>query len=434
MSAGIITAIIVVCAMFVAALSALVYWYAFRFEPVNFKVSNIKINLMKNSVITNDTASITGKYADITGKATGIFDKAAINSDKVTNLSGKVTIDSDKITGLSANSTGSADKATVFDFTILHLSDFHLRRDRKGEKLFEFIRSLRDCNPDFIFITGDLVEKNENFDYLVDMLSVLKAKTAKYAVLGIHDYYNKTPLEFIKNMIKRKKEYKRENDVSGLISKLGGIGIKVLRNESISHILSGDLSIKITGLEDSIIGKTDIAKAFGKYRQEDRKKETLYKEHNKKEEAKNKEVSNSLETIYEESIDKEEKTYKAGNYKKESISNDLFVLAGRNFHNLNDAHKIEICLTHTPDMDLFDQLVENGVDIVLAGHTHGGQVRLPGIGAIIAGCNMKAKYASGLFYFKKFVLYVSRGLGEGRYSPFRFYCPPEATVIKVSFI
>jgi predicted MPP superfamily phosphohydrolase len=345
MSAGILTAIIAACAVFVAAISALVYWYAFRFEPVNFKISNIIINLRKNAGITDDTA------------------------------------------GISASSTGSADKAATPDFTILHLSDFHLRKDRKGEKLFEFVHSLSNYNPDFIFITGDLVEKDIYFDYLAEMLEGLNAKSGKYAVFGVHDYYNKTPKEFIKNMIKRIKEYQRENDVSGLINKLGGIGIKVLRNERVSHFLSRDFSINISGLEDSAIGKTDIAK-----------------------------------TMLEK-----------GNSKKELINKDLFVLDGRNLHNLNDSKKIEICLTHTPDMDLFGRLADNGVDIIFAGHTHGGQVRLPGIGAIISGCDISAKYASGLFYFKKFVLYVSRGLGEGRYSPFRFYCPPEATIIKVSF-
>ena len=90
MSAGILTAIIAACAVFVAAISALVYWYAFRFEPVNFKISNIIINLRKNAGIIDDTA------------------------------------------GISASSTGSADKAATPDFTILHLSDFHLRKDRKG--------------------------------------------------------------------------------------------------------------------------------------------------------------------------------------------------------------------------------------------------------------------------------------------------------------
>jgi uncharacterized protein len=394
MSAGILTAIISACAVFAAALFALVYWYAFRFEPVNFRVTNIKINLKKNTAGTGSNAGIIGNAPGKTGKCEGMTFDSEGAKDK---SAGQIYKDADKPAGLK----GNVDNTVAPDFTILHLSDFHLRKDRKGKKLFEFVRSLSSCDPDFLFITGDLVEKDIYFDHLVEMLEGLNARAGKYAVFGVHDYYNKTPKEFIKNMVKRQKEYRQKNDVSGLISKLGNIGIKVLRNERVSHLLSPDFSIIITGLEDSIIDKTDIDKAFEKYGKEYPKEKVLNK---------------------------------SGNCRNGTIDKGLFALNEVNSHNLNDSRKIEVCLTHTPDMDLFGRLSEYGVDIVLAGHTHGGQVRLPGIGAIIAGCNIKAKYASGLFYFKKFVLYVSRGLGEGRYSPFRFYCPPEATVIKVCFI
>ncbi len=391
MSAVILTAIISVCAVFIAALCALLYWYAFRFEPVNFKVSNMKINLNKNASGTDNNAGIIDNAPNKTGKYESITDNSADAKDK---SAGYIYKTADKPAGLK----GGADNAAAPDFTILHLSDFHLRKDRKGEKLYEFVRSLSNCNPDFIFITGDLVEKGIYFDYLIKMLEGLSARVGKYAVFGVHDYYNKTPKEFMKNMFKRQKAYRLKNDVSGLINKLGGIGIKVLRNERISHALSPDFSINITGLEDSIIDKTDITKAFKKYGKEDPEEDLLNK------------------SCY---------------CQNGTINKGLFALNEEDSHDLNDSNKIEICLTHTPDMDLFGRLSKYGVDIVLAGHTHGGQVRLPGIGAIISGCNIKVKYASGLFYFKKFVLYVSRGLGEGRFSPFRFYCPPEATVIKV---
>ena len=83
------------------------------------------------------------------------------------------------------------------------------------------------------------------------------------------------------------------------------------------------------------------------------------------------------------------------------------------------------------DMDKIATLHKKDVDIVLSGHTHGGQVRLPLIGAIISGCKIKTRFASGLFYFKKMVLFTSRGLGEGKYSQFRCYCPPEAVRISI---
>ena len=163
----------------VLVLAISIYYYAFRYEPVNFKLSEVNINI-NNSISTS------------------------VN-----------------ITGIPA-------------LTILHLSDFHLRKDRKGEKLFKFIQTLSSLKADFIFFTGDMVEKNENFGYLTSMLSGLKADYGKYAVFGVHDYFNKTPLEFLKNMLKRKKEYKRQNDIAGLISVLNSIGIKVLQNENVT--------------------------------------------------------------------------------------------------------------------------------------------------------------------------------------------------------
>jgi len=240
------------------------------------------------------------------------------------------------------------------------------------------------------------------------MLEGLQAKIGKYAVFGVHDYYNKSPKEFLKNMVKKQKKYQKKNDVSRLISKLGSIGIKVLRNERASHAIGNDFAINITGLEDSIIGKTDIAKAFAATDSKDSSK-----------------TDNAHNTV---------NCNEAAAGKPANFGNDdLLRSSGKKIHNLNDSRKMEICLTHTPDMDLFGCIAENGVDIILAGHTHGGQVRLPGIGAIISGCNLRARHASGLFYFKKFVLYISRGLGEGRYSPFRFYCQPEASFISINF-
>lgn len=417
MSAGILTAIITACILFVMGLSALLYWYAFRFEPANFKVSNIEINLVK-SIFTASGDIVNGACA---GEGERVGTRAGAEAAPPFKSPANNYMDSKS--GFTINSSDSNP-----GFTILHLSDFHLRKDRKGEKLFNFVRSLSSYNPDFIFITGDLVEKDIYSDYLVEMLEGLSARAGKYAVFGVHDYYSKTPREFMENMIKRKKEYKSRNDVAQLIEKLAKIGIKVLRNERVSHTINGGLSIQIVGLEDTIIEKTDIGKAFWGSKEENNAEEAGCVFENDK-----KELRYEAESNKEKSSEPAWSADLTEHSTIEPFTNDLFVPDKRNFHQLNNDKMIQICLTHTPDMALFGQLVKNGVDVVLAGHTHGGQVRLPWIGAIISGCDIKAKYASGLFYFKKIVLYVSRGLGEGRYSPFRFYCQPEATLIRINF-
>jgi len=73
-------------------------------------------------------------------------------------------------------------------------------------------------------------------------------------------------------------------------------------------------------------------------------------------------------------------------------------------------------------------------NLVLAGHSHGGQIRLPGIGPIFTP-PLGKKYVSGLYRFPHAdttsLLYVNRGLGTVGL-PLRLWCPPEITLITLS--
>ena len=280
---------------------------------------------------------------------------------------------------------------------ILHLSDFHLRKTFKGKRLFDFIQTLNNQRYDLILITGDMVENIGNIDYLVEMLSPLKARYGKFAVLGVHDHYHKAFYEFIKNMFKRKRSYDAANDTEELSRKLKTIGIDVLNNESrILKMPDGDIGdIEIIGLDELVIEKLDLKKAFS-----------------------------AIDPL------KDGEIVDNSNYKE--ISSMLFDEDGACVHRLNKKGILRLALLHTPDSHVLATLYKKDVDIVFAGHTHGGQVRLPLIGAIISGCRIKTRFASGLFYLKKMVLFISRGLGEGKYSQFRCYCPPEASIITVN--
>ena len=90
-----------------------------------------------------------------------------------------------------------------------------------------------------------------------------------------------------------------------------------------------------------------------------------------------------------------------------------------------------ILLYHTPD--LAEEAAEAGVDLYLAGHTHGGQVRLPLYGALVTFSVYGKKFESGLYEINQTRLYVSRGLGmEGLNLPrVRFLCPPEIVLINL---
>jgi uncharacterized protein len=93
---------------------------------------------------------------------------------------------------------------------------------------------------------------------------------------------------------------------------------------------------------------------------------------------------------------------------------------------------LNLGLVHAPYLAALDVLTDAGHDLLLAGHTHGGQVRLPGIGALTANCDLPLDQARGLSRHRGRVLHVSPGLGHGRYAPFRFACRPEATLLELT--
>jgi hypothetical protein len=84
-----------------------------------------------------------------------------------------------------------------------------------------------------------------------------------------------------------------------------------------------------------------------------------------------------------------------------------------------------VLLTHSPQIFMKADLIK--FDLVLAGHTHGGQVRLPGIGALWLPAGSE-DYESGWFYGQHAQMHVTRGVGTS-ILPFRFLCRPEIALI-----
>jgi predicted MPP superfamily phosphohydrolase len=90
-----------------------------------------------------------------------------------------------------------------------------------------------------------------------------------------------------------------------------------------------------------------------------------------------------------------------------------------------------VLLYHTPE--LVPEALAGGVDLYLAGHTHGGQIRLPLYGALVTATNVGKRYEMGRYEVDDLTLYVSRGIGmEGMAAPrARFLCPPEVVCIDI---
>lgn len=88
-----------------------------------------------------------------------------------------------------------------------------------------------------------------------------------------------------------------------------------------------------------------------------------------------------------------------------------------------------IAVMHSPDSAT--EAVACGYPLVIAGHTHGGQVRMPIVGALVTNSDLPRRLASGMIRFDGAFLHVSPGLGTSKYAPFRFLCPPEATLLEL---
>ncbi len=94
---------------------------------------------------------------------------------------------------------------------------------------------------------------------------------------------------------------------------------------------------------------------------------------------------------------------------------------------------MRIGVIHAPYQEALNELLDDRVSLILAGHTHGGQVRVPGIGALTSNCDLPADQARGLSVWydahHAAFLNVSAGLGNSIYAPVRFACRPEATLL-----
>jgi predicted MPP superfamily phosphohydrolase len=93
---------------------------------------------------------------------------------------------------------------------------------------------------------------------------------------------------------------------------------------------------------------------------------------------------------------------------------------------------LRLGVTHSPEPRILDAFAADGYELVLAGHTHGGQLRVPGFGAIVTNCGIDRGRVRWLSRWGDHTwLHVSAGLGTSPYAPVRFCCPPEATLLKL---
>ncbi|NLG46492.1 metallophosphoesterase [Gordonia sp. (in: high G+C Gram-positive bacteria)] len=101
----------------------------------------------------------------------------------------------------------------------------------------------------------------------------------------------------------------------------------------------------------------------------------------------------------------------------------------------NPLAQLRLGLTHSPEPRVLDAFAEDGYDLVLAGHTHGGQLCLPGYGALVTNCHIDRSRVKGVSNWGSTMkLHVSAGLGTSPYAPARFCCRPEASLLTLTAV
>jgi predicted MPP superfamily phosphohydrolase len=104
-------------------------------------------------------------------------------------------------------------------------------------------------------------------------------------------------------------------------------------------------------------------------------------------------------------------------------------------HSLTEADLL-IGVAHAPYLRVIEAFANQDASVIFAGHTHGGQICLPGSKALVTNCDLPTEYAQGVsgweFGEKQSLLHVSGGMGCSIFAPVRLFCPPSATLITIS--
>ena len=257
---------------------------------------------------------------------------------------------------------------------VLQLSDLHLA-PWQARKI-DWVRSLAELRPDLVVLTGDLMGHLQARPMLLRALAPLAEAAPTVFVHGSNDYYGpilKNPLKYLiapSRLSTRVPDVDTEALTAGLES-LGAINL----NNSAARLELRGSRVELLGLNDPHI-RYDDASA----------------------------MRAELGALYaEDGVDGPETL------------------------------PLRLGLVHAPYQEALGELLEDGAQLILAGHTHGGQVRVPGVGALVANCDLPTAQARGMSVWydahRAAFLNVSAGLGNSIYAPVRFACRPEASLI-----
>lgn len=260
---------------------------------------------------------------------------------------------------------------------VLHLADQHLAPWQRGK--VEWLRSLVALEPDLVVSTGDALGHRDAISTLAESLAPLRGIPGVF-VHGSNDRYGpvlKNPLRYVLGPSSRRAAHREPDlDTAALERVYADLGWLDLNDRA--------RALEIAGTRLELFGTHDAHHGWDRV---------------------------------------------------DAMRERLATLRDEASWTPDTRGPVAIGVTHAPYRRILDALVDEGADIVLAGHTHGGQVRVPGGPALVANCDVPLDQASGLSTWRRgsraAALQVSQGIGTSIYAPFRLGTPPEAVLVSL---
>ncbi|MDQ3811482.1 MAG: metallophosphoesterase, partial [Chloroflexota bacterium] len=248
--------------------------------------------------------------------------------------------------------------------SVVHISDLHVRR--ADQRLYRAQRAaLAGLAPDLVCVTGDVCEKVEDIELVIELLRAARPRLGTFIVLGNHEHNAPLPDELrrehrrgwrclvkvLLHILAPQQRSAGAEEGHAMAEALASAGFTVLHNAG-TRVEDAGRSLWIAGCDSAWAGHADM----------------------------------------------------------------LAAMAGR--------RPGEACLALIHEPDLAFEAHEQGADLILAGHTHGGQVRLPVVGApYTLRTDPRISIAAGFQRIGAGLLHITAGLGHT--IPLRFLCPPE---------
>lgn len=257
----------------------------------------------------------------------------------------------------------------------VHLADLH--ESVFGENNQQFYDQLKEMDPDFILINGDIINwTSENDEYAVEVIGKLTGIARVYFTIGNHEVeylYSRKEIEFSGMHRDNSSLTLVETDETGFIRRIEAAGAEVLQKNWTDIEVNGT-KLRIGGAYEEMFSHD-----------EDNPKDTM------------------LQGMY-------------------GFLSDF-----------QNTDSLKLYMTHRPysflngnASDLWD------IDVVLCGHEHGGQVVVPGFGGFFSReRGLFPKYTHGVFTFDETTLIVTSGIGSGFEPMPRFNNPPEIMLVTI---